>query len=71
MTKQARENRSGGERETDALRQLLKGEDYYLEGEMMVFTAGYLWRRGYCCDQGCRECPYRTEASERPDRGSA
>lgn len=23
-----------------------------------VFTAGYLWRRGTCCDTGCRHCPY-------------
>ena len=23
-----------------------------------VFTAGYLWDRGHCCEQGCRHCPY-------------
>lgn len=23
-----------------------------------VMTAGYLWERGYCCDSGCRHCPY-------------
>jgi hypothetical protein len=23
-----------------------------------VFTAGYLWDRGTCCDTGCRHCPY-------------
>jgi len=42
---------------------LLKGEvtegrDYYLEGGVMVFTASYLKRRGYCCGNGCRHCPY-------------
>jgi iron complex transport system substrate-binding protein len=42
---------------------LLKGTlaedtDYYLERGSMVFTASYLKRRGYCCDSGCRHCPY-------------
>ena len=23
-----------------------------------VFTAAYLWGRGYCCDNQCRHCPY-------------
>lgn len=23
-----------------------------------VFTAAYLWDRGFCCDTGCRHCPY-------------
>lgn len=42
---------------------LLKGilaeeKDYYLERGSMVFTASYLKRRGYCCGNGCRHCPY-------------
>ncbi|MCU0356215.1 MAG: DUF5522 domain-containing protein [Cyclobacteriaceae bacterium] len=24
----------------------------------MVFTAAYLLKRGYCCKNGCRHCPY-------------
>ncbi len=23
-----------------------------------VFTAGFLARRGYCCESGCRHCPF-------------
>ena len=23
-----------------------------------VLTAGYLAERGYCCNAGCRHCPY-------------
>ena len=38
--------------------QLTEGKDYYTEGGAMVFTASYLQRRGYCCDSGCRHCPY-------------
>jgi len=26
---------------------------------LFVLTAAYLARRGTCCDQGCRHCPYR------------
>ena len=39
-------------------RPLEEGEDYYLEDGLMVLTARYLLRRGYCCEQGCRHCPY-------------
>jgi hypothetical protein len=25
---------------------------------LRVFTAGFLAKRGYCCDSGCRHCPF-------------
>jgi hypothetical protein len=37
---------------------LVEGEDFYWEGAVMVFTARFLLRRGYCCENGCRHCPY-------------
>ena len=37
---------------------LVAGEDYYLEGEAIVFTSRYHRRRGYCCESACRHCPY-------------
>ena len=37
---------------------LKEGEDYYFEDGLMVLTDRYLLRRGYCCEQGCRNCPY-------------
>jgi hypothetical protein len=36
----------------------LDPEDYYFEGPLMVFTAAYHLKRGYCCGSGCRHCPY-------------
>ncbi len=51
---------------TDDVIQLVEGEDYYLDHGLMVLTARYHLRRGYCCDQGCRHCPYR----EAPTRSS-
>jgi hypothetical protein len=44
---------------------LVEGEDFYWEGAVMVFTARFLLRRGYCCENGCRNCPYREPP--RPD----
>jgi len=38
--------------------QLVEGIDYYIENGFVVFTAHYLRNRGYCCESGCRHCPY-------------
>jgi hypothetical protein len=37
----------------------LQDGDFYLEGGRMVFTAAYHLRRGYCCSNRCRHCPYQ------------
>ena len=34
--------------------------EFYFDGGLMVFTAAYHLRRGYCCDSGCRHCPFET-----------
>jgi hypothetical protein len=36
------------------------GEDGYLDPTtgFVVFTADFLERRGFCCGNGCRHCPY-------------
>jgi Family of unknown function (DUF5522) len=36
----------------------LAPEDFYYEGPYLVFTAAYHLKRGYCCNSGCRHCPY-------------
>ncbi|HET9099406.1 MAG TPA: DUF5522 domain-containing protein [Acidobacteriaceae bacterium] len=33
-------------------------EDYYFDGPYLVFTESYHRKRGYCCQSGCRHCPY-------------
>ncbi|MCC5844413.1 MAG: cysteine-rich CWC family protein [Verrucomicrobia bacterium] len=38
--------------------QLAREGEYYFEKGRMVFTRDYLLRRGYCCGNGCRHCPY-------------
>jgi hypothetical protein len=38
---------------------LKPGEDYYIdELGRYVFTEQYHLKRGYCCQSGCRHCPY-------------
>ena len=44
-------------------RPLVEGVDFYREGAYVVFTADYHLRRGYCCESGCRHCPYGAESS--------
>jgi len=47
--------------------QKLDPEDYYFDGQYMVFTAAFLLKRGTCCGSGCRHCPYRgTEKDRNP-----
>ncbi|HEV7682677.1 MAG TPA: DUF5522 domain-containing protein [Pyrinomonadaceae bacterium] len=45
-----------GSSETEPLQE---GLDYYIENGLFVFTATFLRKRGYCCDSGCRHCPYQ------------
>jgi hypothetical protein len=41
--------------------------DYYIiEGGYLVFTREYHLKRGYCCKNGCRHCPWR-QVSDRDD----
>ena len=35
-----------------------KKEFYYDEQGRKVFTKHYHLKRGYCCQSGCRHCPY-------------
>ena len=43
---------------------LREGIDYYLEDGLFVFTAEFLLKRGYCCESGCRHCPYEKPIEE-------
>ncbi|MCB0487279.1 MAG: DUF5522 domain-containing protein [Cyclobacteriaceae bacterium] len=46
----------------------LSPEDYYFENGLMVFTAAYHLRRGYCCESGCRHCPYGFKERRKPKK---
>ncbi len=42
-----------------------RGEAGYADPDsgLFVMTEQYLRDRGYCCEQGCRHCPYRERSS--------
>lgn len=44
--------------------------DYYFENGLMVMTAAYHLKRGYCCGSGCRHCPYPKEESQEEEKST-
>ena len=41
------------------MNKLKEGEDYYFnESGLMVLTAAFHLKKGYCCGNGCKHCPY-------------
>jgi hypothetical protein len=60
MTKPAKlDEESAEQQKTEPGSNELPAEDFYYEGPYMVFTAAYHLKRGYCCNSGCRHCPYK------------
>ncbi|MCB0409486.1 MAG: hypothetical protein KDD29_04655 [Flavobacteriales bacterium] len=43
---------------------LEEDEFYYTPEGYKVFTEKYLLKRGYCCQNGCRHCPYGFDKSK-------
>lgn len=46
---------------------LVEGIDFYHEGPYVVFTEKYLRDRGYCCESGCRHCPWGYQRDRRSE----
>lgn len=44
------------------------GRDFYTDPStgLMVMTALYLTKRGYCCKNECRHCPYEEPSAPQP-----
>ncbi|MGI9056817.1 MAG: DUF5522 domain-containing protein [Pyrinomonadaceae bacterium] len=40
-------------------KELVENLDFYFENGLMVLTGHFLKKRGYCCENGCRHCPYK------------
>lgn len=47
-----------------------RGDTGYTDPEtgLLVLTATYLSRRGFCCGTGCRHCPYPPDEQARAGR---
>jgi len=51
-------------------RKNLEPDDFYYNPEgYIVFTEKHLLKRGYCCQNGCKHCPYKKSPSRPPQRG--
>jgi len=40
----------------------LQDDEFYMDKGLFVLTERFLWRRGYCCGNGCRHCPFQYES---------
>ena len=46
-----------------------EGEDFYFnESGLLVFTENYHIKKGFCCGNGCKHCPYNYESVPEPKR---
>jgi hypothetical protein len=46
-------------------------DDYYLSPEgYIIFTEKYHLKRGYCCNSGCRHCPWKDKNEKKAKRKS-
>ena len=49
-------------------KKLIKDIHYYTNSEgFMVFTEKYHSERGYCCQSGCKHCPYEYHSKVDPN----
>lgn len=50
---------------------LVEGIDfYYNEDGYVVLTEAYHLKKGYCCGNGCKHCPFNYEAVPEPKRSA-
>ena len=43
----------------------IENVDYTIENGLFVWTSHFLLQRGYCCNNGCKNCPYRKESKDK------
>ncbi len=49
--------------------QLVENEDYYYNSQgYIVLTESFHLKKGYCCGNGCRHCPYNYDGVPEPLR---
>ena len=55
-------------KEFSNIQNLEKDEYYYSKEGYVIFTEKYHFKRGYCCENNCKHCPYNKEKNEKNDR---
>lgn len=46
----------------------IEGVDFYFENGLMILTKYFLEKRGYCCGNSCRNCPYPKDQKEKSQK---
>lgn len=53
------------------MNKLKEGVDYYFnEAGLMVLTAAFHLKKGFCCGNGCKHCPYNYINVKEPKRSA-
>jgi len=52
-------------KEFSNIQNLEKDEYYYSKEGYIIFTEKYHLKRGYCCENNCKHCPYNKEKNDR------
>ena len=47
------------------IQELEKDEYYYSKEGYIIFTQKYHLKRGYCCQNNCKHCPYKKNIKAR------
>jgi hypothetical protein len=42
--------------------------DFYIENGLYIFTEAYHLKRGTCCQNGCRHCPWKNKEVPKPEK---
>jgi len=45
-----------------------KDEYYHSKEGYIIFTEKYHLKRGYCCNNNCKNCPYKKEIKNKNDK---
>lgn len=48
----------------------IENVDYYFENGLMILTKRFLEKRGYCCQNNCRNCPYSKKQTAESEQKS-
>ena len=46
----------------------IENQDFYIKNGMVIFTASFLLRRGFCCNNGCLNCPYNKQKEKTKEK---
>ncbi len=60
----AEKKNSISEKKQTKAEKVVEGVDYYFDEGLMVLTGHFLLKRGFCCGNKCRHCPYPKAETE-------